>query len=247
MYAYRQMLTFRKWLPAQPGLLVPSCRFRAETQRPPGAPWHGALLFRGTLEDSRENLGLFTPPPGRHADCGPEDRSSWAVKVNRLPLPHRPDCVTTGSGKNSFRCLDFQGRARPAHVSCKPQKGPAPVLSKCFSLVDGRGGQGPGQVPVKCLGSAALWGSQGVYKRQEDEGEARTETCRLSHSSVVPGMSLPVYDNLLSLQDSAQILHVTGGIPGHLETSSLLGGELPPMPDTPGNPEESSAGPSPLP
>ncbi|XP_042831635.1 uncharacterized protein LOC122235760 [Panthera tigris] len=87
------------------------------------------------LEDSHQNFTLFSPLLRGYFDCCQEDESSWAVKVNRLPLLHRPDCVIIGNVKYAFLCLDFPGVAWLVCVSSKPQKRPIPGLSKCSRLV----------------------------------------------------------------------------------------------------------------
>lgn len=50
-------------------------------------------------------------------------------------------------------------------------------MSKCFSLVDETEGQGPGQVPMKRLGSAACGGQGeciGDRRMKEELGQKRT-------------------------------------------------------------------------
>lgn len=76
------------------------------TRRPPGPRYRNKLLFCGSREDSHQNFRLFAPLLGRDFHYRPEDRNSWAVKVNRLPLPHRADCVIIGNVKFTFRCVD---------------------------------------------------------------------------------------------------------------------------------------------
>lgn len=132
--------------------------------RAPGAtlPQHTALLQ--PLEDFSWNFRLFPPLLGIYFNCGLEDRNSWAVEVNSLRLPQGPDCVGIGNVRYTFRCLDVQSRARSAYVSSESQKGPVPVLRKCFSLVGRREDQVPCQFPFKCPGSAALSGEGSVQE-----------------------------------------------------------------------------------
>lgn len=132
-------------------------------------PWHSPMAI---LEDSHQNFRLFAPLFRRYFDCCPEDKNSWAVKVNRLPLPHRPDCVIIGNVKYAFLCLDFRGRVRLVCVSSKPQKEPAPGLCKRIRLVGEE--NGPWPLPrADELGGRDQSGEED--RRREDTGEVRTE------------------------------------------------------------------------
>lgn len=106
------MLTFRNGLQHCLAWGFPAALlFGAGMQRSPGAHHHSTLLFCGILEDSREDLGLFTPLLGRYFECCPEDTNSWAVKVSRLQLPHTDQTVIIANVKYAFCYLDFQGGA----------------------------------------------------------------------------------------------------------------------------------------